>query len=244
MWSINLYAHDFEVGGIYYNILSSTEVEVSCRGDLSYDYFDEYTGSVVIPERVTYNGTTYTITSIGKDAFELCSGLTEITIPNSVTSIGNCAFYNYENWKEIIVYDNTTHIGEYAFANCLSLSNVVLGKNIKEIGNYTFDGSIRIKSVYVYADTPPTIYQETFTVHTTVNATLYTPKGKLNNYAKASYWKYFFDIQEDLSAIETVTIDADNTPTEYYDLSGRRVIEPTHGIYIMKQGSTVTKVVL
>ena len=190
------------------------------------------------------------VTSIGIKAFKGCTGLTKITIPNSVITIGNCAFYNCENLEEIIVYDNTTHIGEYAFANCLSLSNVVLGKNIKEIGNYTFDGSTRIKSVYVYvyvyvyADTPPTIYQETFTFHTTENATLYTPKGKLNNYAEASCWKYFFDIQEDLSAIETITIDADIAPAEYYNLSGRRVIEPTHGIYIMKQGSAVTKVVL
>ena len=87
-------AHDFEVGGIYYNITDTTNktVEVTYRGYYSDQYSNEYTGSVVIPESVTYNGTTYSVTSIGERAFDYCSGLTSITIPNSVTSIGNLAF--------------------------------------------------------------------------------------------------------------------------------------------------------
>ena len=50
-------AHDFEVGGIYYNITSSTNltVEVTFRGDDCWSY-DEYTGAVTIPATVTYNG--------------------------------------------------------------------------------------------------------------------------------------------------------------------------------------------
>ena len=83
-----LWAEDFEVDGIYYNILSdkTNEVEVTYCGSNYYDY-DEYSGSVTIPEIVTYNGTTYSVTSIGDYAFSSCTGLTSITIPNSVTSI-------------------------------------------------------------------------------------------------------------------------------------------------------------
>ena len=86
-------AHDFEVNGIYYNINSDgTSVSVTFKGS-SYDsYANEYSGAVTIPASVTYSGKTYSVTSIGSHAFEDCSGLTSVEIPNSVTSIGGYAF--------------------------------------------------------------------------------------------------------------------------------------------------------
>ncbi len=89
----SLWAHDFEVGDLYYNITSDIEpytVEVTYQ-DSSNNYAGLTTST--IPETVTYNGTTYSITSIGYRAFGGCSSLTSITIPNSVTSIGDKAFY-------------------------------------------------------------------------------------------------------------------------------------------------------
>ena len=88
-------AHSFEVDGIYYYITNATNktVEVTYKGSSYSEYSNEYTGSVVIPESVTYNETTYSVTSIGDNAFYYCFGLTSVTIPNSVTSIGSGAFY-------------------------------------------------------------------------------------------------------------------------------------------------------
>ena len=93
--TVTVFAHDFEVNGIYYNKnADGTSVTVTYRGD-SYDaYSDEYSGNVVIPSSVTYSGNTYAVTSIGDEAFRGCDGLTSITIPNSVTSIGSGAFYS------------------------------------------------------------------------------------------------------------------------------------------------------
>ena len=91
--SVAASAHDFEVDGIFYEITGSSNLKVTYKG-LYYDsYPNEYLGSVVIPESVTYNGKTYSVTSIGNYAFCDCTGLTSITIPNSVTSIGEGAFY-------------------------------------------------------------------------------------------------------------------------------------------------------
>ena len=119
-------AHDFVVGGIYYNILSSTEKTVGVTyGGYNYDsYNNEYTGSVVIPESVTYNGTTYCVTSIGGYAFLGCKRLTSVTIPNSVTSIGDCAFYSCFGLTSITIPNSVTSIGERAFYSCSGLTAV------------------------------------------------------------------------------------------------------------------------
>ena len=110
-------AHDFEVDGIYYNVLdeSAKTVEVTYGGSSSVDYSNEYTGSVSIPSSVTYNGTIYFVTSIGYEAFRFCNEMILITIPNSVTSLG-----------------------DYAFANCTSLTSITIPKSVIDIGHYAF----------------------------------------------------------------------------------------------------------
>ena len=92
-----VFAHDFKVDGIYYNITDETSkiVEVTYKGSKWSLYSNEYTGRVVIPESVDYYGITYSVTSIGEEAFKGCSGLTSIIIPNSVTSIAY-----YEPFKD------------------------------------------------------------------------------------------------------------------------------------------------
>ena len=79
---------------IYYKLINdSTELSVSYLGSSPEDYSCEYSGDVVIPESVTYNGVSYPVISIGYGAFQSCSSLTSVTIPNSVTSIDDYAFF-------------------------------------------------------------------------------------------------------------------------------------------------------
>ena len=80
-----LLAQQFTEGGINYNILTPTTVAVIANNPA-------YSGSVTIPSSVTYNSTSYAVASIGASAFQNCTGLTSVTIPNAVTSIGNNAF--------------------------------------------------------------------------------------------------------------------------------------------------------
>ena len=114
------YAHDFEVDGIYYNKnADETSVTVTYRGNSYYEYYDEYSGNVVIPSSVTYSGNTYAVTSIGDEAFKNCRGLTSITIPNSVTSIGDEAFIYCSGLTSITIPNSVTSIGDRAFYGCI-----------------------------------------------------------------------------------------------------------------------------
>ena len=79
-------AYDVEVDGIYYNLISKGNIAEVTHGDL------KYSGSITIPSSIKVNDVDYAVTSIGISAFRTCSGLTSVTIPNSVTSIGSEAF--------------------------------------------------------------------------------------------------------------------------------------------------------
>ena len=83
------FAYDAEIDGIYYDFdYNNKTATVTYDGDYDDDNGAGYTQSeIVIPEKVTYNGVEYSVTSIGKGAFSNCSSLTSITIPNSVTTI-------------------------------------------------------------------------------------------------------------------------------------------------------------
>ncbi len=87
----SLMDYDFEVNGIYYMITSTADNKV---GVSRKNYLEEsYTGNVVIPETVTYAGTTYTVTSLAANAFTEAPNLTGLTIPATVTNV-NQAFFN------------------------------------------------------------------------------------------------------------------------------------------------------
>ena len=91
--SLSARAHDAEVDGIFYNLDATNKTAtVTFKGDNSYSYDNEYSGDVEIPETVTYNGITYSVTSVGEKCFKDCSSLTSITIPNSVKSLGDYCF--------------------------------------------------------------------------------------------------------------------------------------------------------
>ena len=87
MLSTITYAYDTKIDGIYYNFNSSTKTAT-----VTYRSTNSYSGVITIPETVSYKGEPYSVTSIGSSAFEGCSGLISVNIPNSVTSIGEAAF--------------------------------------------------------------------------------------------------------------------------------------------------------
>ncbi|MBO4661169.1 MAG: leucine-rich repeat domain-containing protein, partial [Bacteroidaceae bacterium] len=118
-------ANGTKINGIYYVLNSSTKTaSVTYTGTAgSYNPSSTaYIGSITIPSAVTYNSTTYSVTSIGGSAFSNCNSLTSITIPYSVTSIGGSAFSNCNSLTSITIPYSVTSIGGSAFSNCNSLT--------------------------------------------------------------------------------------------------------------------------
>ena len=112
-------AYDCCIDGIYYN-LNTTDKTASVTDNDN----NRYSGDVVIPETIAYNNAIYSVTSIGESAFDYCSRLTSVVIPNSVTTIDYKAFANCSGLTSVTIPNSVTAIGGWAFINCTRLSSV------------------------------------------------------------------------------------------------------------------------
>ena len=128
---------DFRVDGLHYKILSDSTAGLCerYRDLVDYGLMSCYYGDIVIPETVTFEDVTYTVTAIMKNTF-LQSQLTSISMPNTLTHIGDSAFYEAE-LPEFTLPESVTHIGKEAFV-WSSLTSVVIPASVEYIGTAAF----------------------------------------------------------------------------------------------------------
>ena len=195
MIAVLSYAHDFVVDDIYYDITSSSEpytVAVTFEGTEPTSYSNEYTGEITIPEAVTYNGTTYSVTSIGDYAFSFCTGLTSVTIPNNVTNIANYAFDSCSGLTSVTIGNSVTTIGASTFYGCSNLTSVTINSNAVVSKNYTSYWSLggifgeQVKE-YVLGDAVTSIGDYAFfSCHSLTSVTIPESVTSIGGYAFAS----------------------------------------------------------
>ena len=132
----------FTTDGFLYTIIeNTTNVSVS-KGENCPE------GTVTIPATVTHSGTEYTVTSIGAEAFKLCTDLTAVSIPDTVTSIGVGAFILCA-LESISIPDSVVSVGNGAFGSCNFLTSVTIGNAVTAIGRNTFMECRNLSSVTI-----------------------------------------------------------------------------------------------
>ena len=94
-------------------------------------------------------GTLYKVTSIGNSAFEGCTNLTSVDIPEGVTTIGNYAFFECYNLTSAIIQEGVISIGASAFQDCETLTNITIPTTVTSIGSNAFNRCINIESIVI-----------------------------------------------------------------------------------------------
>lgn len=171
--AVNVHGQDIEANGIYYNIISDTQVEVA---PAYYNGMNHYEGCIILPERVYCDGVNYDVAAIAPRAFWQ-SAVTEVQIPNSVTMIGEAAFADAEDLANItlplgltavskymlagtaithvVLPEGVTSIGRGAFEDCSYLKTIFLPASLRYIGESAFSYCSRLNEIYSDASTPP-----------------------------------------------------------------------------------------
>ena len=126
-------ASEVEINGIYYNIISERDAEVT---------FDntKYIGHIKIPSTIFYRGKEYQVSSIGSRAFMDCSELISVEIPNSIISIGEAAFFGCFELASITIPNRVKIIGGFAFHGCSNLKSIAIPNGVSTIKTCTFAG--------------------------------------------------------------------------------------------------------
>lgn len=128
MCCISVYADEYvKIGDLWYDIIYNDRVAkvISWQDD------SKYSGDIVIPKTVEYNGEIYGVTSIGYDAFRYCSSLTSVTIPDGVTSISEYAFQDCSGLTTLTIPSSVTTIASTAFYSCSGLTTIIVDPDNK-----------------------------------------------------------------------------------------------------------------
>ena len=161
------------------------------------------------------------VTLISGSAFKDCSGLTSVTIPNSVTSIGSSAFEGCSSLKSVTIGNSVTSIGDYAFIYCSFLMSIVC-----------------------WATVPPSCVYTTFPPFLTQSCKLSVPKGCIDAYKSANWWKNFLTIVEtdpNTLGIEKLSPDSEKEEVARYGIDGTKLNKPNRGINIIRTNDGRTR---
>ena len=146
-----------EIDGVCYNIDTKNGV-----AEVEANPYHIYADSIFIPEKVSYQGKEYKVTSVGEMAFFCCDRVLAVTMPNSISSIGHAAFWGCQSLDSIKIPEQVTEIVYDLFADCENLRRVDLPDGITFIGNSAFNCCFSLDSLHL-PDAVETIEDWAFT---------------------------------------------------------------------------------
>ena len=129
-------------------MIDSLEYRVTSTNPAEVEVYDANSSITIanIPETVTCQGTDYSVTSIGIQAFYECYYLTSVNIPNSVTSIGESAFFDCDSLTSVTIPNSVTSIG-----------SITLPNSVTFVGDDAFSGCTNLTSMTVECTNIPNL---------------------------------------------------------------------------------------
>lgn len=150
-----------EVNGVYYlfhgDSATVTYTGVEKLGPYTFPVSD-YSGTVIVPDSVQYEGNWYHVTEVGNNAFQQ-SYVRSVTLPESVTKIGTDAFRSATNLQSINIPSGVTYIEDKTFAGCNSLPVI---NGIRYADTYLLATTDKTQSNYTISEGTKWIAEEAF----------------------------------------------------------------------------------
>lgn len=194
------YAQSFTVDGLSYNVTKAPDEESTGEVEVTGGEIKEV---IEFPETVTYEEVTYTVTSIGSNAFSGRTNSSNYTrkyiIPGTVRSIKESAFYDNYHLEEVELNEGLQTIGKAAFGYNYPLKEIRIPSTVTSIDQSAFITNQQNRAtISCLAATPPALLgTETFKGRT--DATLHVVTSDVEAYQEAEYWKDFSEIAGDIS---------------------------------------------
>ncbi len=199
---------------------------------------------IIIPETVEFEGETYKVTAIGKEAFNNCWGLKAVSLPETLQSVDELAFGYCTSLRSVTIPDNVTTIADEAFTGCSALASVTIGNSVETIGDYAFFGCTGLAAIHVpesvksigenafmgihwidevhaKSQTPAEAPASAFSANAYKNATLVVPDGAAETYKVHPTWSNFMAIRE-----------VSNQPTKIEVVDGAIVVKGAESVLI------------
>ena len=162
---------------------------------------------------------------IKRDAFNGCSKLESLVIPNSVKEIGG-----------------------YAFAHCTNLTTIYIPSSVTVINEGLFWKCESLKDIYYYSEVVPNTSVDAFEYYNYKDATLHVPAQSIGNYQSSSPWREFGNIvalTEEEIAMAVINLPFDEVlEVGRFSLDGKRVTPSYQGLVVIKYNDGTTRKII
>ncbi len=189
-----------QVDGIYYYLNAEEKTALVAENPA------KYKGKINVPGNFSYKGVKYGVNGIFDSAFNQCTELTKVTIPDTVKSIGVGAFGNCTGLVKVEVStasgiqsglasvdipDGVKVIDTCSFIGCTSIDSIVLPSSVETICMMAFEGCTSLTRIVVERATPPKVEDKAFEGVDKSDCTVYVPEGSKTKYKSDKNWKDF-----------------------------------------------------
>lgn len=222
-------------------------------------------GACLKLENITFPNS---ITAVGEGALYGCEGLLEVELSKSMTMIPDNLLSKCKKLQKIKIPEGINKIASQAFSNCSSLTQVEIPASVNSIESESFKACDSLNEIYCYIKEPLTIEEDVFKGVNVGTCNLYVTAKSIEQYKNSDVWKNFLikpipnttgknNVIQQNETVKvcgnTITIQGELTaPIHVYDTCGKTIYYGTereisvgkHGIFLVKTGHKVTRVML